>query len=404
MADHDVRVLDSSQARAAHTLFRGTLHYAPAPDDKWKIAEDSYVPGRAFGAFDGEELIGTAQSWAARLGVPGGADVSMAAVSRVGVRIDWTRRGVLSALFREQLAAFREAGEITATLRASEGPIYGRFGYGVASRAMTVKIDRHRLGHPGPVASDRIRIVEGDTADRLVVELYERFGLTRPGASTRWPSWWSMNVRSALVPTDTTKVAVHRGADGDDGYVIYKVERTEPGPTGESKATLEVLDLWAGTPEAWAALWRFVLRVDLVDEVVGEYRPLDEPVEWLLTDRRALATIDIADETWLRLVDVPATLAARTYGVAEPVVVEVRDRFLPDNDGAYRITPDGAARTDQPADLRVQVDTLAATYLGDVTFTALAAAGLVDVQDRKALKRADALFATDTTPWCGTFF
>lgn len=405
MADFDIRVLDDSQTRTAHGLFRGTLHYPPAPDDKWEKVADSYVPGRSFGAFDGEDMIGTAQSWAAELAVPGGAAVPMAAVSRVGVRTDWTRRGVLSALIREQLAAFREAGEITATLRATEGRIYGRFGYGVATRAMTVKFDRRKVAvHPGVSSAGRVRIVEGETAERAVVDLYERGGLTRPGASTRWPSWWSMNVRMNLEPSEGLKAAVHSGADGDDGYVLYKIERPDHAVGEEPKSILGVLDLWAANDEAWAALWRFVLRVDLVDEVIAEYRPLDEPLEWLLADRRAVATIDIADETWLRLVDVPATLAARGYGLAEPVVIEVSDRFLPDNDGTYRITPDGAARTDGQADLRLDVDTLAATYLGDVTFSALAAAGRVEVADPAALTRADRLFATDKSPWCGTFF
>ncbi|MET1072078.1 MAG: GNAT family N-acetyltransferase, partial [Umezawaea sp.] len=96
MADHDIRVLDESQVRAAHTLFRGSLHTAPAPDDKWEQVKDSYVPGRTFGAFQDDELVGTAQSWSSGLAVPGGAEVPLATVSRVGVRADWTRRGVLS--------------------------------------------------------------------------------------------------------------------------------------------------------------------------------------------------------------------------------------------------------------------------------------------------------------------
>jgi predicted acetyltransferase len=405
VADHDIRVLDASQTRTAHTLFRGTLHYSAAPDDRWKTVADSYVPGRTFGAFDGERMVGTAQSWACGLAVPGGAEVSSAAVSRVGVRADWTRRGVLSALFREQLAAFREAGEITATLRASEGLIYGRFGYGVATRAMTVKIDRRKVAvHQGAPSNGRVRILDGETAADVVVDLFERIGLTRPGGLTRWPSWWSTNLSGDHNLAEGLKAAVHSGADGDDGYVLYEVERPGHAVGVEGKTVLGVHDLWAANDEAWAALWRFVLRIDLVDEVVGEYRPLDEPVEWLLADPRALATIDIADETWLRLVDVPATLAARTYRAAEPVVIEVRDRFLPDNDGTYRVTPDGAARTDAPADLRLDVDILAATYLGDTTFTALAQAGRVDVLNQSALSRADTLFATAVSPWCGTFF
>ncbi|PRY37454.1 GNAT family N-acetyltransferase [Umezawaea tangerina] len=401
MADHDIRVLDETQVRAAHTLFRGSLHTAPAPDEKWEQVKGTYEPGRTLGAFQDDELVGTAQSWAAgRLAVPGG-DVPLAAVSRVGVRTDWTRRGVLSALMRRQLRSFQEAGEITATLRASESTIYGRFGYGVASRGRGVKIDRYRAALlPSPGTGGRIRLVDKDTALTLAPRIYEAAGLTRPGATSRWPAWWQLNLPRAF--DENGKLAVHRGPDGDDGFVVYEVKSSSP--SGHGNWVLTVLDLVAATPQVWAELWRFVFRVDVVDEVVGDLRPLDEPLEWLFADRRVVKVTEVEDETWLRLVDVPAALAARAYGRAEPVVIGVRDRYLPENDGTYRVTPDGAERTDRPADLALDVDLLASTYLGDVPFSTLAAAGRVDVLDHTALPRADALFGTSQSPWAGTFF
>jgi predicted acetyltransferase len=401
VADHDIRVLDESNVRDAHTLFRDALHLGRAPDEMWERVKDSYQPGRTFGAFHGDELVGTTQSWQASLAVPGGAEIPMAAVSRIGVRADWTRRGVLSALLRHQLRTFQEAGEIASTLRASEAVIYGRFGYGVATRGRTVRFDRVRSTFH-PVDPGQIRLVDADTAARLVPELYTKAGLSRPGMHTRWPSWWTMNLGSVL-RDDNGKVAVHTGPDGDDGYLVYAVKAAAyDDPNG--RAVLTVYDCAAATTEAWSALWRFVFRVDVVDDVVGPLRPLDEPLEWLVVDRRRAKVTEVEDETWLRLVDVQATLSARTYGQAEPVVLEVRDHFLPDNDGAYRITPDGPERTDRDPDLALDVDLLAATYLGDVTFTTLAEAGRIEVADPAALKRADILFATDRAPWSGTYF
>ena len=402
MADHDIRVLDESNYRAAHSLFRGALHSAPASDERWEHVKSSYDPGRAFGAFQGDEMVGTAQSWPAVLAVPGGAEVPTSAVSRVGVRADWTRRGVLSALMRRQFQGYREAGEIVSVLRASEAVIYGRFGYGVASRARQLKFDKHRVTVvPSGGSAGRVRLVDLDTAVALAPELYTRAGLTRPGMTSRWPSWWTMNLDRAM-RYDNARTAVHRGPDGDDGFVVYAVKGGAEDPHGKSVLTVE--DLVAANPEAWAELWRFVFRVDIVDEVVGEFRPLDEPVEWLLADRRAAKVTEVEDETWLRLVDVPAALAARRYAPAEPVVLRVRDRYLPDNEGAYRVTPDGVERTTAEADLSLDVDLLGATYLGDVSFTELAQAGRVDVLDGAALARADALFATERAPWSGTYF
>lgn len=75
-------------------------------------------------------------------------------------------------------------------------------------------------------------------------------------------------------------------------------------------------------------MWRFLLGIDLVDRIVAEERPLDEPVELILADHRQGNVDRVEDEHWLRLVDVPRALAAREYGHAAPVVVEVTDPLL----------------------------------------------------------------------------
>jgi len=399
MTDLDIRVLDDSWYRAAHTLFRGTLHHGPASDERWEVARGSYGPGRSFGAFAGDELIGTVHSFPSALAVPGGAVVPMAAVSRVGVRADWTRRGVLTALQRAQLRALRESGEVAATLRASEGLIYERFGYGVATRFREVRIQRARARSRLPIAG-RVRLVAGEPAAEAARALFERVSPGRAGTIARWPAWWDVN----LVHGEDLKVAVAAGPDGDDGYVVYRVVPRDFTSVEVKPSVLVVMDLWAETPRAWSDLWAFVLGIDLVDDVVAGGRPLDEPLEWLLADRRALRVVDQADETWLRLLDVEAALAARSYRAGDPVVIGVRDRFLPENEGAYRVTPAGASRTTGEPDFVVDVEALAAAYLGDVTFSALAVTGRLTTDAPDALTRADTLFAVTQPPWSGTFF
>ncbi len=402
VTDLDIRVLDDAHYRAAHTLFRSTLHHGPAPDERWEIVRPSYEPGRTFGAFAGDELVGTAQSFPSALAVPGGAVVPMAAVSRVGVRADWTRRGALTGLKRAQLQAFQASGEVAATLRASESVIYGRFGYGVATRYREVRIKLVEARSRLPIAG-RVRLVEQESAAELTRTLFERQSPGRPGTIARWPGWWAVNV-VRTEEGENLRFAVASGPDGDDGYVVFKVTPGSMSAGSEKPTVLAVLDLWAATPRAWSDLWTFVLGVDLVDEVVADGRPVDEPLEWLLVDRRALRSLDEADETWLRLVDVEAALAARTYRAGEPVVIGVRDRMLPENEGAYRITASGASRTTDEPDFVLDVDVLASVYLGDVSFGALAMAGRFAAESSDAVARADALFAVAETPWCGTFF
>lgn len=412
MTDYDIRVLDDdSQHRAAHTLFRGTLHHPPAPDDRWPAVRESFEPGRVMGAFADGEMIGTVQSFSSRLAVPGGAVVQHAAVSRVGVRADWTRRGVLTALQRAQLRAMRSAGDVVSSLRASETVIYGRYGYGAATRFRYLDIDRRRAA-PRTRPVGRVRFVEGEEGQRIVRELFDELGLRRAGTISRWPGWWTVNarigseeyVKTAVRSSGASGTSGTSGASGYDGYVTFKVEPGENDPRQGKQTRLSVLDLWARDAEAWADLWLFVLGIDLVGEVSAVGRPVDEPVQWLLGDPRACRIPDEFDETWLRLLDVPAALTARTYREGEPVVIGVRDVYLPENSGSYRIAADGVTRVEGPAELVVDVDVLASAYLGDVSFSTLAATRRLDVVEPAALARADALFAVSEAPWCGTYF
>jgi predicted acetyltransferase len=201
--------------------------------------------------------------------------------------------------------------------------------------------------------------------------------------------------------------AVHRGPDGDDGFAIYAVERAH-GHEPHQRTILHVHDLVAATPGAWADLWRFLLTVDLVHDVKAHLRPLDEPLEQLFVDHRAVYTTTVEDETWLRIADVPAALAARSFCElsANPgsIVIEVRDPLLPANSGCYRIGDGPVRPVSEPAELALDVAALSTLFLGDITPSALAMAGRLTAHKSDALTVADRLFAVGESPWCGTYF
>jgi predicted acetyltransferase len=165
---------------------------------------------------------------------------------------------------------------------------------------------------------------------------------------------------------------------------------------------MEVIELNAGTDEAFAGLWRHLLGIDLVDTIEARRRPVDEPVALLLTEPRAVHVVR-DDDVWLRLVDVFGALTAREYE-GEPVVLDVADPVLEANSGRYRVSADGVNRTDLPAQLRLGVDVLAMLYFGAWQASALAATGRIQVVEPTALERVDRLFAGRRPAWCGTFF
>jgi predicted acetyltransferase len=398
MSDFEIRTLAVGEHRAASDLFRGTVHFPPADDTEWERTARTYQPGGTLGAF-GPDLVGTARAFDAELTVPGGARLPMAAVTGVGVRADRTRRGILRALMTAQLEDFAGRGVVFANLLASEAAIYGRFGYGLATRCRTYGVDRRRARvRPDAPVGGEIELLEIDRAFEVCPVVYERLR-HRPGGMTRPEVLWRLYENQSRRRTQPMKTVVHHGPDGPDGFVRYFVE----GGHGQPKQ-LEVMDLFAGSPAAFAGLWRFLLGVDLVDRVVAEERALDEPIELILADHRHAAVERVADEHWIRLVDVPKALAVREYGSAAPVVVEVDDPLLPANGGTYRIGPDSAGRTDEPAALRLDVTTLAMIYFGTWRPSALAGAGRIEVREPGALADADVLFGTRVASWSGTHF
>lgn len=396
-----VHVLDPDEHRAAHALFAGSIHQDAADDADWETTtRHSYDPGRTLGVAEDGVLVGTAMSFPTRTAVPGGAAPATAAVTRVGVRADRTRRGLLTAMMRALLDDAAARGEPLASLRASEARIYGRFGYGVATRGREVAVRADGAGWREPVTG-AVRMVVGEEIVPALTAVHGRIALDRTGGIVRPAPWWQSTVGRRIGKHRHTIAVVHTGPDGvDDGFALAAPGDGDP----FAARTMRVSDLHATGVDATAALWRFLLGLDLVGRVEGWLRPPDEPLELLLADPRDVTVTGVEDETWLRLVDVPAALAARSWGAGPAVRLGVRDRMFPGNDGVYRIGDGAVERVAAPPELECDVAALAMAYLGDRAPSLLAATGWWRVHDAAAVARADALFATGTVPWCGTYF
>ncbi|GAA1662889.1 GNAT family N-acetyltransferase [Fodinicola feengrottensis] len=396
----DVKFLsEPAELERAGQVFRTSLvgvRSMPEGTDTVSLTE----PGRMIGAVVDGEIVGTVNSYSARLRVPGGELVPHAAVTHVGMLPTHTRRGIITKLMRRQLADFAARGEIIATLRASEAVIYERFGYGVATTAASYEVTcaqaRFRDGVP---AGGQIRLLDPTTSRPFEEAFCAAAGLSWTGAIERYPYWWR---HQQAWPQPLSYVAVHGPAGAEDGYVRYRpldVDNWFDGPK-----ILFVGDLVATTDQAWAGLLRHVLSVDLVKQVNFNYQPIDSPLPAMMVDTRAVRTAAIDDETWLRLVDVQAALVRRTYAGDGVVTVAVTDAILPENSGTYEISAKGAVRTDAVADLSLDVATLGALYLSGPRWRQLQVAGRVVEHREGAIAAADDLFRTDRPPFCGTYF
>jgi predicted acetyltransferase len=364
---------------------------------------------RTLAAFDGDEIVGTGRLFSFELTMPGGHLLPAAAVSWIAVLPTHRRRGILTAIKGTQLDDAAERNEPLAILYASEGGIYRRFGYGVAASVMSVSVERRHSAFLHPAPPGRVRFVEEDEARKLLPEIFDRVRRAQPGAVQRVDAWWPDQFFWRESDERGTRFyCVYESPDSRlDGYAAYRFDaRWDNGPHG----TLHVPDIVTATPEARAVLWRYLLDVDLVETIKAWAVPPDEPLRWLLRESRRMEITRLGDGLWVRVLDAPAALSARTYAAAGRVVFEVIDPFRPDGAAAGRFVldggPDGAVarRTSEEPDLVLDVAELGAILLGGVRPSALARAGLVDERTPGALAVADAMFAVEPLPFSMTDF
>ena len=358
---------------------------------------------RMHAAFEDGEIVGGAGAFSFDLSVPGGS-LPCAGVTVVGVSPTHRRRGVLRAMMRAQLDDVHERGEPIAALWASEETIYGRYGYGIAAWMGEVSLKREWAAFARPLERrGRVRFVEPEEAKALFPPVWEALRRERPGVFARSEAWWEL--RRLRIPDEESsnprRFAVLE-LDGDaQAYAIFK---RHPGwEDGATDARTEVVEAVGATPEATAEIWRFLLDIDWTARLEAQLLPLDHSLLLLLaTPRRA--RYRLFDGLWVRLVDVGAALSGRAYAGEGSVVFEVRDAFCPWNEGCWKLDGGAASRTDEPAELALDVDALGSAYLGAVSFAELRAALRVEELAEGAVARADALFAWRPLPWCPEIF
>lgn len=362
-----------------------------------------FEPARSLACLDRGEVVGTTAIFGRGLTVPGGVR-PVAAVTLVTVRPTHRRRGLLTSMMRRQLTDLHEQErEPVAALWATQAPIYGRFGYGMAARSagFTARKEHMRLRHEVPTGSGRVELLPVERARPFERTVYDAVAAATPGCLTRDERWWTRLLSDGPEQRGggtRRRHAVHVEDDGSaTGYAAYRIR--------DGKVLVD--DVFATTPAAHAALWRFLAGIDLFDELTRRHGPLDDPLEAMLLDPRALFR-DVQDSLWIRLVDLDRALASRTFAAPVDVVLDVTDELCPWNAGRWRLSGDGSGatctRTSDPADLSLPVNELGAAYLGGPRLSVLAAAGLVTEHRPGALAAASRAFAGEVQPWCPEVF
>ena len=377
----------------------------PPTAEEVRVGRLSHELDRTLAVFDASEIVATSEIFSFGMTVPGGACLPCGGITRVTVRSTHRRRGLLTRMMQRELLDMHERDEPLAALYASEAPIYGRFGYGLATYDLELEIPRARSAFRRPVeAPGRILLVDRTRAEADFAAVMEQALPLRPGM-LKLPGYWWQHDLSDLEPwregASEQYLAVYEDEKGKaTGFALYrlKLRWTDNQPDG----TLVLVHLVTATDDAYAGLWRYLLDVDLMARVSAWMRPVDEPLRFLLVDPRA-PKANLNESLWLRLVDVRDALGRRRYRQPGALTIDVRDALCPWNAGRFTLEASETQARCEPAtrsaDLALDVGDLAALYLGANSAHALHAAGRIEEGTPNSVSLLHRMFQGEVAPW-----
>ena len=364
------------------------------------------------------DIVGTVNSWPAELTVPGGHQVRAWAISGVTVAATHRRRGIARSLLEGELRTAHALGIPVAMLTVSEATIYGRFGFSPAVRSVDLTIDTRRAKWIGREASGTLRFVSAEQLVADADDILDRVRSTVPGSAS---TWLKFHERMFLfTPANAERGKNYRFVRYDDvdgtpqGYAMFQL--THDGDDFAA-GVLEIEMLSSATADAYSALWRFMLEMDLVATIKAPLRSIDEPLMWQVADMRAVHASNVRDHLWTRILDVEKALSAREFAGPARILLDVTDdmgfaagSFTLEIDDlgvptVTRISADAPA-TEHPvtAHLTLPVTALSAIYLGGIRAATLTSAGVVREVVPGSSAVVDRAFGSDVTPWLGFWF
>jgi len=408
---------------------RGFLQ--PSRDEKqYEVSRAGIGYRRTIGVYDDSLTVdaavpvATVDSWPAELTLPGSSVdeprvLPSWAISSVTVAPTHRRRGIARNLLEGELRTAHALGLPMAMLTVSESTIYGRFGFAPAALATDWTIDTRRARWVGPAASGRVEFIGIDRYREELAELHDRVRHANAGDIDVWPLRWDQLIGATEPDSARTKqlraVRHTDTAGATRGLALYRVTGGEP---DFSQHVVEVERLDAETPDAASTLWRYLLELDLVTELKAGLRPLDETLRWQIADFRS-AEVKTWEHQYLRVLDVPAAFAARSYAAPGSLVFSVSDSLgyaagtwllsvvepVESTPRSYSatVTKVDAAPSDIPT-LTVTANELASLYLGGVSATTLLDAGRITERTPGDAAIADGVLRAARAPWLSVWY
>ncbi|GAB3445597.1 GNAT family N-acetyltransferase [Actinophytocola sediminis] len=357
---------DADLYQLARLAFGGPREPA-GPQEFW-----SAQPGwRGLVAEHDGGLVGSIKVWDYRQFF-GGVAVPMGGVANVAVHPHARGHGVATAMLDAALGLMREHGQVISALYPSVPALYRGRGWEQTGDYLHTTLRAETLARlPKPATRPRLRRAAEEDLP-AVLDAYLSVASTVDGMLDRASA--AFQPEKVLDLFDIVDIV-----PGPDDSVLGYVVATRP-----DGGKLDCHDLIARDRETALGLLAYLGRwTGILEEV--SLRLVDQAWWQLLVTMPVMH--DVTNHPWmLRVVDLPAAVAARGWPAAEhltsfTVDLDVTDEHAPWQAGRHRLVVDGGTVTCEPGGtgaVRIQARALGPWYAGSADTAMLRRAGLLD--------------------------
>ena len=290
-----------------------------------------------------------------------GHEVPCGGVGSVTTLPEYRAGGTMRALLNYTLQKAREKGQVFSMLGPFSYPFYRKFGYEASYSCCeyTVPIAQFApFRHTG--WAQRLR--GGDEADlSKLARLYNRFARPYNLAIARDEAFFH---RRFLNKPDETFLNEHTFfyllGEGEEAgaYLMFRFA-----PEAHEDKLMEIVDLAFDGVTGLRMLFGFLARMSADYHTVRMRLPGDVRLHQLLAVPPRLG---VNSTRMARVVNVPEALRLAKKPAGLRAVIAVKDDVLPENDGTFLVEGDKVTRTQEEADLAVDVRALAPMLLGSL--------------------------------------
>ena len=386
--------------RTAESFQKDAIGFIAVYDDAFHAAEefsyDEPYPISTFGHYEKSFNVGGPELIPAHL------------ITEVTVAATHRRQGILTAMMRASLDSAVADGRPVALLTASESVIYGRFGFGIATRSAKYELNsRHGVAFKSSPVGSVVDVDPSKIGD-VSASIFARFHAATPGSVDRQSSYreyitgaWGDDI---TLPNKALRAILYRSESGQpEGFATYVFNGW-----GWKPPTVTVRNFVAASDDAERELWRHLANFDLIEKVIWSKAPLDTALFHAIADSESLSTTAVGHDLWVRVLDVPRVLGSRTWVRDGEFTLSVNDRWGYAT-GMYVVAVrDGVATVSRSfdesasADMSLDVAALGSLVLGEVSVSQLVQAGVASTS--RSLVELDSLWATLRRPFCNTGF